>query len=455
MGPPIITAGQSFTAYKREAFSRSIGLNDATKRTATLWSILAGALPAGLSFNSATGSISGTPGGLAGIYSVTVLASGPGGESSPSEIAIEVASREIETVVRLRVVPTASGVPTGPQNEVRLRGGVYAFARWTRRGSIPAGLNWAADAEGLRFWGTPLMAGTSEAEFEGPFPENFRSDLTQGGAWDDAALLAGSTTDEGIGAERFYVIFELVEVAASMRTFGEVLGQLGAETSLRARRSSWAESLQIGFLPVQPVIGNSAAPVQAGASVASNEEFSLADLLASDWQLTATAQPPALKNCLLTTQEVVQTIARATDSRAAIFLGSEIDGRTRRVILNTKIPLAPSANFLFGEFHLAAGFSGRVNVRLWITRDGEEAEVSECYFGLKLWETAHAVGHESYRLPGSPNPNYNLECGGESLPVATAEIDTFARYGIFNLWTGDLPPGITVAHVIITATRVP
>jgi hypothetical protein len=79
VGAPNIEAGQSFVGEVGVAFNQTPTLYDALDRPATSWSALG--LPSGLSINSATGQITGTP-EVAGSVNTELTATGPGGSDT-------------------------------------------------------------------------------------------------------------------------------------------------------------------------------------------------------------------------------------------------------------------------------------------------------------------------------------------------------------------------------------
>jgi hypothetical protein len=81
VGAPSIDAGQSFLGYVGQPFTVTPAIYDALDRPATSWSAVG--LPAGLSINSATGQIAGTP-EVAGSVDAELTATGPGGSNTRS-----------------------------------------------------------------------------------------------------------------------------------------------------------------------------------------------------------------------------------------------------------------------------------------------------------------------------------------------------------------------------------
>lgn len=81
VGTPRIETGQSFLGNVGQLFTATPALSDALDRPATSWSALG--LPAGLSINSTTGQITGTP-GVAGSVDAELTATGPGGSDTRS-----------------------------------------------------------------------------------------------------------------------------------------------------------------------------------------------------------------------------------------------------------------------------------------------------------------------------------------------------------------------------------
>ena len=87
-GAPYIAGGQSASGKFGTAFNKTFSLLDSANRPATSWT--ATGLPPGLAIDSATGAVSGSP-SLRGNFNVTLVATGPGGTSSPALVSISIA----------------------------------------------------------------------------------------------------------------------------------------------------------------------------------------------------------------------------------------------------------------------------------------------------------------------------------------------------------------------------
>jgi hypothetical protein len=112
------------------------------------WSVTAGSLPAGLTLNTATGAISGTP-AAAGSFTVTLSVSEATASSATVPLALTVAPR-------LAIATTAlSRAAVGHVYRVRLRtsGGIGAVT-WRVKGALPRGIRFDAK--------TGTLAGTAQ-----------------------------------------------------------------------------------------------------------------------------------------------------------------------------------------------------------------------------------------------------------------------------------------------------
>lgn len=92
VGAPIIAAGQTFSGKVGEAFSQTIALDDALDRPATSFTRIS-TMPAGLTLNTGTGEVSGTP-TAKGTFNVSIRAAGPGGTGETTSVSFTVSEGE-------------------------------------------------------------------------------------------------------------------------------------------------------------------------------------------------------------------------------------------------------------------------------------------------------------------------------------------------------------------------
>jgi hypothetical protein len=144
------------------AYSATVTAVGGTASYTWSWAAQSGSsLPPGLSINSSTGAITGTPGGSGATYNVTVTVMDSG---SPKQTASANFSITI-TVATLTVTTTSGSLPTGtvnsayPNTSLAASGGIqpYTWAVTSAAGTFPTGLMLSSAGQ---ITGTPTVSGT-------------------------------------------------------------------------------------------------------------------------------------------------------------------------------------------------------------------------------------------------------------------------------------------------------
>src|ERR1700730_17171440 len=153
----------------------------------TPYTYSAGNLPSGLSINSGTGTITGTPAqNSAGTWSATVKVTDstqPSSQSAAARLSIKISAAPPTAPAPLAV--TTSSLPGGtagssyPATTLQASGGVSPYTWSLGYGTLPAGLNLAA---GGAISGTPTVAGSYPLTFvvtdSSPTPQTAKAALT-------------------------------------------------------------------------------------------------------------------------------------------------------------------------------------------------------------------------------------------------------------------------------------
>jgi hypothetical protein len=127
-----------------------------TGTNVTTWSIASGALPAGLSLNSSTGAITGTP-ATAGTFSFTVQASNSIGSATKAlSIAISAASGIAPAITTTSLASATVGVA---YSQTLVATGTTPITWSISSGSLPSGLSLNATTGAIT--GTPTASGTA------------------------------------------------------------------------------------------------------------------------------------------------------------------------------------------------------------------------------------------------------------------------------------------------------
>ncbi len=147
------------------------------------WSISAGNLPAGLSLNSSTGAISGTPtGSVTGPINFTVKvtdAEQPTGATATAALSITITAAPLSVVTSS--LPSGVAQSTYAGATLQAAGGVSPYSWAVTTGSLPAGLSLNSSTGAIS--GTPTAAGTTTftvtvTDSETPTPQTATKQLS-------------------------------------------------------------------------------------------------------------------------------------------------------------------------------------------------------------------------------------------------------------------------------------
>jgi hypothetical protein len=448
-------------------------------------------LPVALSVKSgdAVAAISGNTITLTGkTGTVTIAANQSGGINH--DAAPEVTrsfSVEFPVVATVRLRKNQFSI-TDPYNDVTLAGGNYRFARWKKEGTIPPGLNWEGNNEGLRFWGTPAVAGTFTATFEGPYLPNFFSSATVGSSGGNTVCGINGTKNGGILVTAFSIRFVVTEVIEQNpvidgvqffgpRTYGEALS--GVLQGKLARRSEWGSDKRcIGSRPFTENISDSSsarnlttpatdnfliwnytAPAsrtaQDGASVyvLRNDQLEEDDITGADWVVSdSSGMTFPGESTLDTLNARRQIILPETPTDYATFNGDPFDGEKWRIIMDAEIPLSANSRS-FGDFFLHEDFKGVIKINFWTSIDGRISNYPWASFGLKMFFGIMENGIAQYRNP-DPGMTLGYDVASTSAEVFNSSLVTEGKRGVFNLTCAALPPNSSAkAHLKIIALK--
>lgn len=290
--------------------------------------------------------------------------------------------------------PTFSDAPESA-NDIIVRGVNCFFARRTGMGSLPPGINWVGMEKGVRFWGTPLRAGTWEAEFEGPYPANFFSELTYGGSDEPPIQMDVGNFSENIIVDKFSIKFIVID--QSGYTFGQVLKELASNPSVAqtARRVSWVGSRCIGMVGLNESITESDIKLtdiksaESLGSVASN----LASLINSSGVATASAQGLG--------SGIGVTVTGLENGPLSISVSSTVQG----AISSTNTKQGTSTEKQITSISLLGVFKGGVNYSVTIgSQVYSVLTQADPKAGIYLYQDQIGAS----RLEGRPLRNYDI-----------------------------------------------
>ena len=154
ISPPLVISTSSALPTATVGVSYSQTLTATGGAAPYTWSIRTGALPAGLSLNSATGQISGTP-TAAGLANFTVVVTDSNAATAAKSLALSIVA-----TLKITGPPLPNGeVETSYSQTISLSGGTGPYTYVVSAGALPAGLS-LNSASGL-ITGTPTANGVS------------------------------------------------------------------------------------------------------------------------------------------------------------------------------------------------------------------------------------------------------------------------------------------------------
>lgn len=294
-------------------------------------------------------------------------------------------------------------------NDVWARGGECVFARWTGLGAIPPGVNWAGTEEGVHVWGAPTRAGVWEAEFEGPYPANFESLLTQGGSDALPIRFDAGAAPSAIHVDKFILRIHVLKQAGY--TFGQVVRELfsNQDPSQTARRVAWQCARCLGARGLSGPMTESGVVPEMNLGTAQGLDEVAADLAQ---QINGSGVATAARNGLVITVTALEVGAftiSASSVSGAIAVAATTPGSTTQK--------AASTITLSGAFVGGAVYSVVVGVASFSVTTYASPK------SMALWRYATALAHADAEGPSARV----LECGDLDKADLSASDWVFSR----------------------------
>jgi len=186
-GWPILAAGQNLHGKVGELFSQTPALSDEVDRPATSWAITSGTLPSGLTLNTTTGAITGTPTAKVS-RTVSLRVSGGGGAGAITSVTFTISDgAPIITpgqTFQGRVGVAFSGTPALTDSTNR------PATSWAAT-SLPAGLSINTTTGAIT--GTPTQEGSSTATITAAGPGGTDTETVIFSVVDNFPIFRGAT----------------------------------------------------------------------------------------------------------------------------------------------------------------------------------------------------------------------------------------------------------------------
>ena len=228
--PPVITTNSLPVGQQQQAYSTVVLATGGS--TPYVFSISAGALPAGLTISSSTGLISGVP-TVSGTVNFTVLCTDAAGSTAGENYSMTLTAAPVPTITTNLLNP--GSVSAGYTGFITAIGGTppYTFAVTT--GTLPTGMSLSSSTGTL--YGTPTVAGTSN------FKVTVTDSLSNSSTSSSLALVVNSATAPTI--------------TTSTLAVGQAQVPYGAVIAATGGTSPYTFSVSSGTLPAGLTIAGS------------------------------------------------------------------------------------------------------------------------------------------------------------------------------------------------------
>jgi Fibronectin type III domain/Putative Ig domain len=376
------------------------------------WSVTNGALPAGLTINANTGTVSGTP-AASGTFSFTLVATDALGATATQSEMVDIAATpavDVSPIQGGEVNVTYSATPTAS-------GGTGPFTWTVTNGSLPAGL--AIDPTTGTISGTPTAAGT-----------------------DSFTVTATDFEGQAVGQAATVVIAADPSIATSSLPGGQVGAPYSQSVAAAAGTNPYVWSITTGSLPAGLTLGSGTGAITGTPTSAGSANFSVTVTDADGQTATqafavAVAPAPA---------PPVAPPSITTSSLPAAEVGVDFDQVIAGRGGTTPYQWSVSAGSLPSGLSLSPDAGALTGTPLATGQDS---------FTVTLTDANGLTALESYTLevdaaPASPTPppaitTTSLPDGADGSPYVVTP-DVSGGTGPYSFWlsSGTLPSGLSL-----------
>lgn len=392
---PAATAGTAYNA----TLSESGGTSPYT------WSVTAGALPAGLSLNGSTGTITGTPTG-ASSSSVTFHIADAAGMSASQAITVTVNPPPALTITTASLPGGSMG--TAYSQTLHATGGVPSYTWTITAGSLPAGLT--LSSAGV-IAGTPTVIGTS----------NFTVKVT------DSQTPTAATKTANLS---IVIIAAPLSVTTTSLADGVIANAYSQTLQAAGGTPAYTWSISVGTLPAGLNLNASTGTITGTPTAIGTSSFTakVTDAAAG----TATANLSITTNAALAITTASLPGGSVSTSYSATVNASGGVQPYAWSITSGSLPAGLSINFGTGVISGTPTVTGTSNFTVTVADD--ESPVAKAHANLSITIASASCTNNS-TLSG----HYALELNGwSSATTVTAAVGSFVADGAGNISSGSL-----------------